>query len=347
MRYCIPFIIVLLIFSSCKQTEVSRQQNQSNAPIPVRLATINYDTINSVIEVTGVLSTEQETRLSFKTGGVIDRVLVEEGQFVKKGQLLASIKSTEIDAQVEQVELTYQKAKREYQRTVNLYLDKVATLEQLQNSKTGIDMATQTLQQASFNRQYATIYATTDGFVIKKFLNSGEIAAPGLPVLVIRSVSANSKWVMRLSVSDKQWTSIAIGNTAFVTIDAFRIRTFHGVVSKKSFAADPATGSFLVEVQVNMDSVKPAVGMFGTARIAPTKITMGYAIPYDAILDANNSKGFVFVSDDRQHVQKVPVNINSIGKDQLYITDGLKDHRYLVVSGSPYLKHGSLIKQVE
>ncbi len=99
-------------------------------------------------------------------------------------------------------------------------------------------------------------------------------------------------------------------------------------------------------MQVDFKEIKPALGMFATARIIPTEIIMGHVIPFDALIDANGSNGFVFVSDDKKRVKKVAVTISSIGKNQVYLKDGLKDHLYVVVSGSPYLKDNSLIKQI-
>ncbi len=346
MHHRLLIILTIILFSACKAKTGAETHKQPDNIIPVKLASIVTDTIYNDIVAAGSLSSE-EARLSFKTGGVIDRVLVEEGQFVKRGQQLASIKSGEVDAQVEEVQLTYQKAKREYQRTVNLYLDKVATLEQMQNSKTGIDVAYQTVQQVMFNRQFSNIYAVSDGFVVKKLLNAGEVASPGLPVLLMRLVSKKSKWVVRLSVADKEWAVILNGNEATVTVDAYPGQSFKGIVSNKSLAADPATGTFSVEVEVDFKNIQPALGMFATAKINTGAPTLGHIVPFDALVDANGSDGYVFVSDDRRTVHKVTVTIYRIGKDEVFLKDGLKDHRFIVVSGSPYLKDNSTIRQVE
>ena len=102
---------------------------------------------------------------------------------------MATLKSAEIAAQVQQVELAVEKAQRDYQRADNLYKDSVATLEQLQNAKTGVDIAKQNLQQVAFNQQYSRIYAPADGFIVKKTANEGELASSGSPVLFMNAVS--------------------------------------------------------------------------------------------------------------------------------------------------------------
>jgi RND family efflux transporter MFP subunit len=153
-----------------------------------------------VINASGLVSTENEARLSFKIGGIIEKIYVKEGDRIKKGQLLATLKSTEIASQVQQVQLTVEKAQRDYQRANNLYKDSVVTLEQLQNAKTGLDIARQNLQQVAFNQEYSKIYAPADGFVVKKIGNEGELASSGSPVLFANALSASSKWILKIGL---------------------------------------------------------------------------------------------------------------------------------------------------
>ncbi len=278
---------------------------------------------------------------------MIDRIFVKEGDRITKGQLLATLKSTEISAQVQQVQLSLDKATRDYQRASNLYKDSVATLEQLQNAKTGLDIAKQNFQQVSFNQQYSKIYATQDGFVVKKIKNEGELAEPGGPVLMTSEVSGASKWILSSGVSDKEWSTLQKGNTATVTIEAFPGKTFPAVISKKSLAADPTDGSFDIEMQVDFGKEQPAIGMFGRANIKTSTNTTGYTIPYESLLEANGKKGFVFASNDGKTVKRVEVTIGSIDEKTLHITDGLDGYTYVVSSGSPYLNDQSIIRVIK
>ena len=343
----ISVLVVLIIIASC--TAKTRQEPgiKKSGAIVVKIAPIAGDTSLNLIHASGILSTEDEARLSFKIGGVIDNIMVAEGQLVKKGQLLATLKSTEIVAQVHQVQLAVEKAARDYQRAQNLYRDSVATLEQLQNAKTGLDIARQNLQQVSFNEQYSKIYATSDGFVVKKLLNAGELAAPGTPVLIVGAVSSKSKWVLDIGVADKQWAAINKGDKAIVTVDAFPGKEFSALVSKKELAADPVSGSFGLELQVNFEGKQPAIGMFGNAAITPSRSTTGFSIPYEALLEADGRKGFVFVTDDQQKVKRVEVTIASMDNQSVYLENGLQGHKYVVITGSPYLSDGSAITVIK
>lgn len=346
MRNLLLILIVSVALYACGSKAEEKKIN-GNEAIPVKLISIKEEAADNLIHVTGYLSTQDELKLSFKTGGVIDKVLVKEGDKVRKGQLLATIKSTEIAAQVQQVQLGLQKAERDYQRVQNLYNDSVATLEQLQNAKTGLEIARQNLSQASFNQQYSRIYATQDGFVIRRLKNDGELSEPGAPVLIIGGVSNASAWVLATGVSDKEWSILEKGNKATVSFEAFPGKTFSAIVTKKALAADQADGSFPIELQVDFGKEQPATGMFGKASISSSLKQNGYTIPYESLLEANGRKGFVFASNDGMKVKRVEVVIGQINNNNVQITAGLEGYKYVVSSGSPYLNDESVITVIK
>jgi membrane fusion protein, multidrug efflux system len=343
MRSLITVAVISIFITACGTKANNLKPTNKSQAIPVKLAPINSDSNTSAIHVSGVLSTEEEAKLSFKMGGVIESITVKEGGPVKKGQLLATLKSTEIDAQVAQAQLALQKAQRDYQRASNLYKDSVATLEQFQNAKTGVDVAQRTLQQVSFNHQYSKIYAVADGFIVKKILNEGEVVSSGTAVLHMSAVSPSSKWILRAGVADREWAAIEMGNEATVTIDAFPGKKFPAHVSSKSLSADANSGSFEIEMKIDFKNEQPALGMFGKASIVPSKTTTGFSIPYEALLEANGKTAYVFVTDDQKTVKRIPVTIESIDNNKVYISDGLQGYQHIVVSGSAYLNEKSHI----
>jgi membrane fusion protein, multidrug efflux system len=347
MRHLLSLIALTIVLHSCSSKASEPKIKEAEKPIPVKLISIKEEAADNIIHVSGYLSTQDEVKLSFKTGGVIEKIFVKEGDKVRKGQLLASIKSTEISAQVQQVQLAMQKAERDYQRVQNLYKDSVATLEQLQNAKTGLDIAKQNLSQASFNQQYSKIYATQDGFIIRKLKNDGELSEPGGPVLVVGGVSNASAWILATGVSDKDWAMIEKGNDATVSFEAFPGKKFPALVSKRSLAADPADGSFGIELQINFGKEQPATGMFGKASITSSSKLNGYRIPYESLLEANGNKGFVFASNDGRSVKKVEVVIGQINNNSVQVTSGLEGFAYVVSSGSPYLNDESTITVIK
>ncbi|MCC8409439.1 efflux RND transporter periplasmic adaptor subunit [Mucilaginibacter sp. UR6-1] len=337
-------IASLTIIASCKGKH--SEENPLGEPdvISVKVSKVSVLGVPDRITATGLVSTEDEARYAFKIGGVISRILVHEGQFFKQGQLLATLNSTEISAGLAQSSLGVDKAQRDYNRAINLYKDSVYTLEQLQNTKTALDVAKKAREATAFNERYSKIYAASDGFVSKKIANEGEVIAEGMPVLLINSTEQHNSYSLKVGVTDREWAIIRPGQTAKVTLDGFAGQTFDATVFRKSQAADREQGSFQIELKLQLKGVKPAVGMFGKAEITTHQDESVTIIPYASLVEADGNKGFVFTTVGSNRVKRVPVSILKFDNEKVYLKDKLEGIDQIVVSNSAYLNEQSFIK---
>lgn len=349
LKYLTLFLTIpVMVSCGGKQEETALKDTDI---IPVKVIPLNRAAAGAAITASGKFTTDDEVYLSFKTGGIINRIMVKEGDAIRPGQLLATLHLTEINAQVGQVQAGYDKAQRDLQRVTNLYHDSVASLEQLQNARTALEQAKQQLAAAQFNRNYSEIRATQSGYVLRRMVNEGQVAGPGTPVLQTNGANTG-KWVLRIGVSDKDWARIGLQDQATIKTEALAGTVFTGSVIRRSEGVDPATGLFTIDLQLDKhDGAKLASGMFGSAVIT-TKATVqaddkgGWAIPYDALLDGEGSSGYVFVTHDGHTAEKVKVTIASMEKNQLWISEGLPQAGMLIISGSAYLTDKSRIKVI-
>ncbi|SKA32299.1 RND family efflux transporter, MFP subunit [Chitinophaga eiseniae] len=338
----------LLLFA-CGDKKPAASNADSTDVIPVKVMPLEKSGSALSIRASGQFTTDDEVNLSFKTNGIIHNILVKEGDAVHNGQLLATLNMTEIDAQVQQAQLGFEKAQRDYQRTLNLHNDSVATLEQLQNSKTALDMARQQLSTAQFNRSYSAIRATQDGYVLRKLANPGQFVSAGTSVLQING-ARTAHWLLRIGVTDREWAQVSTGDKATVETPSLPGETFTGTVTRKSEGIDAASGTFVIDVQLS--GSKPAAiatGMFGRCHITTGGTGGGtaWSIPYAALLDGNGNSGYVFVTNDNQTAQRIPVTIAGMEKDQVLISQGMEQARSLIISGSAYLKDQSRIRIIQ
>lgn len=340
LSLCMP------LFFACNSHPAVVDHSGDKDIIPVKVMELRKENSTATMAVSGQFTTDDEVMLSFKTGGIISSLSVKEGDAVKKGQLLATLNPTEINAQVQQAQLSVEKAKRDYQRIQNLYKDSVATLEQLQNGKTTMQQAQQQLSMASFNRQYSEIHAPKDGYILKKMANPGQQVAPGTAILQTNGAESG-KWMLRVGISDHEWSMLRLNDHAVIQTTALPGQQLEGFVSRKAEGVDPATGTFTADI--TLTGKKPgaiASGMFGKATITPAQhknMEGNWQIPYEALLDGDGNSGYVFITDDNKTAHKVKVTIGSIDKNTVTVTNGLGEAKALIISGSAYLTDNSAI----
>ncbi len=340
-------ILAAWVAQACSESSGKSKKIVVGEKIPVQVMKLEKKNVSIPIHASGQFTTDDETNLSFKTGGVIEKIFVREGDRVKAGQLLATLDLTEIEAQVSQARLGYEKATRDYERVTNLYRDSVATLEQFQNAKTGLDVATRQYEAAKFNRTYSEIRAVSGGFVLKKQANAGQVISPGSTVITTNG-AGSGKWFLKVGVSDRDWARINVNDEAIVFTDATPGQSLSGLVSKKSEGTDAYTGSFSIEI--TLKGKLPATiasGMFGKAEIRPASVQHSWAIPYDALLDGDGNSGYVFVTDNMKTARKAEVKISTLDDNTILVTAGLENAEALIVSGSAYLRDQSPIQIIE
>lgn len=341
MRQALVILLMLaiLIIGGCK----SEPESPPEASVtPVKTVMVDREALAIPVHTSGRLYPKSMVKLSFKTGGLIDRLYVEEGDVVKKGQLLAVLDLSEIDARHSQARNGFLKAKRDLQRAENLYKDRAATLEQLQNAKTAFEVAESNVTIAAFNRDHSRITAPARGKILKRLSEAGEMTGPGTPIFIFGSLE--SRWVVKAGVSERDIVRIAMGDTAEIGLDAYPGRMFAGEVTEISQAIDPASGTYEVEMAVTVDeALKPAAGFTAKVRITPSERESYYVIPVDAIVEGEGDEGVVFTVRNNRAV-KVNIVTAHLFPATVAVVKGLEDVDRVVTVGAAYLTDGAAVK---
>lgn len=336
----IPFF--LLFMYGCRNEPV--QIPRDNITM-VRVLDIAPGDAGISIHSSGILASEEEIKLSFKTGGIIDKISVREGESVKKRELLASLDLSEISAGAAMAESAYEKAFRDYTRAKNLYADTVATLEQYENSATALNVARSNLEIARFNLRHSSIKAPADGIVLKKLARENEMAAPGYPVFLFGS--KGKFWKVRTGIADRDIVKINPGDSAYVSIDAYPGISFPAIVDQVSGISNPMTGTFETELNLDDMGYRLASGFIAGVDIFPAGRKRHYIIPVGSVVDADGKSGFIFSVNDSSVAVKQPVSIEAIKGSDVAVTGIPDEVRTIVTEGAAYLKDGMKVKIVK
>ncbi len=317
--------------SSHSQVTVSHR-----TPVHVELATRGPAT--PPIITNGMVARKDEMRLSFKVGGIIKTIRVDEGQAVHRGQKLAELELTEVDSQVTQAQALAEKAQRDLARAERLYADEVITLEQLQDLRTQADTQKALLRSVEFNRSYAVITAPGEGVVLRKLAEERELVPAGQPVLTVGAQDRG--YIVRAALADRELVQLRLGDPAEVHLDAYPGPAIPGTLSEIASAADEKSGLFAVEIRLDERAlpVPLASGLVAKLRLYPAAArssTLTY-VPMNAILEGNGDRASVFVVEGNT-ARRRDVRVAFIQSSGVALAEGLQPGERVVTDGALYL----------
>ncbi|MES2521411.1 MAG: efflux RND transporter periplasmic adaptor subunit [Gemmatimonadota bacterium] len=318
--------------------------------VPVATALVVSDQAADPVIATGTFGSRDDIPLAFKTGGVIARVTVDQGQLVRRGQTLAALDTREIDALVAKATVAWDKATRDEARVARLFTDSVATRTQWQDAQSARDAAAADLAAARVNRDYAIIVAPQDGVILQRVATAGSNIGAGSPVLTLGGAARGR--VLKAGLADRDALRVKVGDAATVRFDALPGRTFSGAVTLLAGSADPRTGTYTVELALRDANGLPA-GLVGRAEIATRTTGTATMVPVDALVEADADSAVVYTvagnnaPGDSVSVAKAHrVRISGVHGDRAAVT-GIPEGASVITRGAPYVSDGSRVRVVE
>ncbi len=341
-KHLIIAIITLLSVGCGNKEEQKKQQVEEVQSVSV--APVARKSLSSPILGSGVLASKSEMKLAFKTGGMIKRIYVNEGQSVRSGQLLAELDLSEIDAQVRQAKIGLTKAVRDLERVKKLYADEATTLTTVQDATSGFEAAQEAVEVTSFNQKLSKIYAPQSGRILRKVAEQGELITPFAPVFIL--ATGESAYIVNIGLADKDVVKVKIGDKALILLDAYPNEPFTATITQIAQSVNPATGTFEVELQIQNSSNKKLVsGFVAKAEIAQNSQSSSLCIPVEALVEADRDKAFVFtLNADNKTVTKTPIRVGKIIGQDVEVLNGIAEGVKIVIRGANFLSDGAKVR---
>ncbi|HEX7091960.1 MAG TPA: efflux RND transporter periplasmic adaptor subunit [Longimicrobiales bacterium] len=332
--------------AACGGTAAATDREPARAeapdPAPVRVARVQEELVSPPIIAAGALGPKEEIALSFKVGGVVERITVDAGEAVRAGDTLAALDPVEIEAAVSRARSAAEKAERDLERARRLHAGGVLPLAQLQDAETAAQIARADLAAALFNRRHAVIAAPAAGVILRRAAEPGELLAPGVPVLVLGSHARGA--VVRVGLADRDVVRVRRGDAAVIRFDALPARAFEGRISEVAAAAEPGTGTYAVEIAVAGAGGLPA-GLVGHVEIHPADRSRALLVPAEALLEADGEEATVFaLSADGRRAERRRVTIAFIAGGRVAVRAGLDGVAAVITEGAAYLEDGAAVR---
>ncbi|HOF21714.1 MAG TPA: efflux RND transporter periplasmic adaptor subunit [Bacteroidales bacterium] len=349
MKYLktIPLVMTaVLIFSGCsakKSDKAPGNVSGERAVIPVRVLALERTKIARTIDYTATIMPYEEVNMAPSTPGRIDRIYVETGDRVTKGQELFLMDRTQLYQQ--RVQLS--SVQKDLSRLDTLLRTGSATQQQYDQMKTQYDVLK---TNVDFMEENTLLRAPFNGVITGKYFENGEMYS-GTPTTqsgrsAIVTIMQVNPLKVNVSVSEQYYPLIINGMKASVTADVYPGEVFTGRVFRKAPTVNPVTRSFIAEIELpnRNDMLKP--GMFVRVSMDMGEVAT-FVVPAAAVLlqEGTNIR-YVFI-EENGIARRLEVVLGKRFDDQLeIISDNLSEGDHLVTDGQSKLMNNDRIEVV-
>ena len=295
-------------------------------------------------EFPGRVVSSEEANLAFKVSGTISRVHVRAGDYVKAGQLVAELDSSDYKVQLAATEAEYAQIKAEAERVIALYNEQATTASNYDKARYGLRQIQAKLQNHRNQVDYCRIYSPYSGRVKKVYMESRETVGAGMPVGPIAS-SGIPEVLVNLPAS------VYLHRESFTSYEAV-FNVLPGQVLPMDFVSVMGEANtnqlYTLRLKLRTADTQVAPGMSAWVTIRGEGETTGkVSVPSTSIVEAEG-KSCVFVYNPAtQCVSKTPVQVHKLHTDGTAEVSGLSEQQTLVVSsGTHFLEDGAKVERL-
>ena len=343
MKKTVYSSILLVALISCKGSkEKTEDVTIDSSAKAVTVVEVKEMQTSRDFRYSGTVVAGRTIPLSFQTTGTVESVLVEMGDAVTKGQLLATVEKSNSQNMYDMAQAKYQQAKDAYDRLKTVH-DK-GSLPEIKwvEMETNFEQAKSSLAMSKENLSKCNLYAPCSGIVGKRNSEPGmsALALTGAPIAF---VEINEVYV-KISVPESEVGKIRKGQKAQFIVSALENKLYSGKITNINPVADIISRTYEAKIQVENKNIELKPGMVCDVNFTQTDGKSSLLIPYQAVSKDADGKSFVFiVNKNSMHVKKQIVETGTYNGDNLEILSGLKNGETIVREGREKLSDNDLI----
>jgi membrane fusion protein (multidrug efflux system) len=343
VRWLLAAALAGLVAGGCSNGKAKDDKDDAKtAAVPVETQPMKRAEMVAVYSGTAPIEAHDEAQVVAKVGGEVRQIYVEEGDFVKEGQLLARLDGDRLRLMLAQTDANLKKLERDYKRTLDLADKGLVSKSTAENTKFDLDALRATYDSAKLELSYTEIRAPISGVVSARNIKIGNTIKPNDPTFTVTNLDPLLAFV---HVPEKEYRKIASGQNAEVVVDALGGQGFIGRISRISPTVDPQTGTFRARVEIPDPSRKLKPGMFARINIVYERRPDALQLPRTAILDADGQQSVFVVQNGKAQQRQVRTGLANGG--WIEVLDGLSGSERVVTVGQAGLKTGTPVKVVE
>lgn len=331
-------VLLATLLAGCGDEK--KEEKKEEAAIPVETAKVVAGPIDAAYRGTATLEAEDEATVNAKTGGVIEQILVEEGDRVRAGQVLARMETDKLKLEVARARATRENLEEAFKRNESVYQRNLVSREAYEKTKSELDVARAAYDIASLALRESEIKAPFDGVVSLRHIKVGNQIQPGSPAF---RVTRMDRLQAQIFVPERDIHKLARGQSATLSVDAWPGKPFAGEILRVNPVVDAQTGTVKVTVAMKPEpQLKP--GMFGRIEIRYDRKDNAVLVAKDAIITEDAATSVFVVADGKARRRGVKLGYSDAQNYE--VLEGLKPGEQVVTTGQTNLKDDARIEVV-
>lgn len=320
----------------------NEEQEEEITAVPVETGVANVGEIAALFTGTATLEAEEEANVVAKATGVVQRLLVEEGDYVRAGQIMAELDTERSSLELAQMEANLKRLENDLTRNQELFDKNLISADAYEEIKFQYESQKAAVELARLNISYSSIRTPISGYVSERMIKVGSMVREHEPTF---RVTDFNPLLAVLYVPERELTKIRIGQLAKVEVDAAAGRRFEARIKRLSPVVDPETGTFKVTLEVFDDTGLLKPGMLAEVSVTYDVHAGVVLVPKEAVVIEDESSSVFVVRDSVAY--KTQVETGYTDDRSIEIVSGLAPETVVVTTGQTTLKDSSKVLIIE
>lgn len=346
----IVLIAALLILAAgigCKNKDTRDMMNitasgAGDTAVPVKVVPAAKGEISSYIETTTTLEAEKNVDIVSQTTGLVTGLLVEEGDSVRKGQVLLKIDDREAKATYNSSLATFEERKRQWDRAQETFEKRIVSKELYEQARYNYAKADSDLQSARLRLEYTTVRAPFGGIITERAVHSGSMLSINQRLFKIVDIDP---LLAKIHLPERELSKVRNGQPATLNLEAYPEKEFKAFIKMINPVVDPASGTFKVTLEMSGGSDLLRPGLFASVFLVTQTRNDTLLIPKQALL-LESEHDTVFIVDGKFAYTR-EVSIGFRDDKHIEILEGIEESQYIVVVGQDGINSGTEVKMFD
>lgn len=339
-------IFTAFLLSGCGGANADNQSNDNNKneiTIPVEVSSLSQGTISSSYASTAVLEAKEEAYVVARADGIVESILVEEGDYVEKGQVLAQLETERYRLNLMRAEANLTGLEKELDKIKNVHSRNLVSDDTFDKLVAQYDAAKAAVELAKLDLAETTITAPISGYIAERNAKVGNLTESFQRAQMFYIVQQKILYGI-VHLPEKELPHVHKGQQASLALLATNDQSVSAFVERISPVIDPETGTFKVTLRVPNEDNRLKAGMFAQVKLNYDTKDNALLMPRKALINIDDEYNVFVVKDGIAN--KTPVTIGYQENGYVEILSGLAADAEVIVTGHHTLKDQAPIKVI-